>query len=133
MKLRFKEDPGIWRNQALLSALGFAILGSVLLWRRILPVKVWCAVLVILGITALCALLKPRWFRGYYRLSVRIGFALSQFIGRLILMLFFIFILTPVGLVLRLAGKDALQLKRPRDVKTYWHQAKDCSPLDRLF
>jgi len=133
MKLHFKEDPGTWRNQALMSALGFAILDSVLLWRRVLPVKVWCTVLVILGIIALCTLLKPPWFRGYYRLAVRIGFALSQVIGRVTLLLFFIFILTPVGLILRLAGKDALQLKRPRNVKTYWHQAKDCTPLDRLF
>jgi hypothetical protein len=133
MKLHFKEDPRTWRNQALLSALGLVILGSVLLWRRILPVKVWCAALVILAIMAFCALLKPSWFRGYYRLSVRVGFALSQCMGRMVLMLFFIFILTPVGLILRLAGKDALQLKRPRNVKTYWHEARDCSPLDRLF
>ena len=85
------------------------------------------------AVVAICAVLQPRWFRGWYRLSLRLGFYSSQFIGRCVLALFFIFILTPLGLVLRLAGKDPLQLKRPRDATTYWHPAKDCSPLDRLF
>ena len=89
--------------------------------------------LALLAVVAVCAVLQPRWFRGWYRLSLRLGFYSSQFIGRCVLLLFFIFIITPLGLVLRLAGKDPLQLKRPRDAKTYWHQAKDCSPLDRLF
>jgi len=32
-----------------------------------------------------------------------------------------------------LMGKDPLLLKRPRNATTYWHQARDCNPLDRLF
>jgi hypothetical protein len=133
MKLNFKEDPKEWRKSALLAALGLAILSSLLRWRRHLPVNVWCAVLALLGLVAICAALQPRWFRGWYRLSLRLGFYSSQFIGRCVLAVFFIFILTPLGFVLRLMGKDPLQLKRPHNVATYWHQAKDCNPLDRLF
>jgi|HubBroStandDraft_5_1064220.scaffolds.fasta_scaffold1326856_1 hypothetical protein len=56
-----------------------------------------------------------------------------RFLGRGLLLLFFIAVLTPLGLVLRLAGKDALRLKRRRQAKTYWREAKDCSPLNRLY
>jgi hypothetical protein len=133
MKLNFKEDPKEWRKSALMTALGLAILSTVLRWRHVLPANFWYAVLAALGIVVVCALLQPRWFRGYYRFSLRLGFYLSQFIGRGVLAVFFIFIVTPLGLVLRLAGKDPLQLKRPRDATTYWHQTKDCGPLDRLF
>ncbi len=133
MKLNFKEDPKEWRKSALLTALGLAILSSLLRWRRHLPVNVWCAVLGVLAAVAVGALLQPRWCRGWYRLSLRLGFYSSQFLGRCVLILFFIFILTPVGLVLGLAGKDPLQLKRPRDTATCWHPAKNSSPLDRLF
>jgi len=133
MKLNFKEEPTVWRQQALLSALGLTLLVSVLRWRRVLPVNIWYAALAVLGVTALCALLKPRWYRGWYRLSLRLGFYSSQFIGRCVLGIFFIFILTPVGWVLRLMGKDPLQLKRPPNAATYWHSARDCNPLDRLF
>jgi hypothetical protein len=133
MKLNFQEDPKEWRKSVLMTALGLAILSTVLRWRHALQANAWHVVLAALGIVAVCALLQPRWFRGYYRLSQRLGFYLSQFIGRCALAVFFIFIVTPLGLVLRLAGKDPLQLKRPRNAATYWHQAKDCSPLDRLF
>ena len=133
MKLNFKEDPKEWRKSALLTALGLAILSSVLRWRRHLPVNLWWAMLALLGLVAICAVLQPRWFWGWYRLSLRLGFYSSQFIGRCVLAVFFIFILTPLGFVLRLTGKDPLQLKRPHNAATYWHQAKDCNPLDRLF
>jgi hypothetical protein len=133
MKLIYRENPKEWRKSALLTVLGLAILSSLLRWRRHLPMDAWYAVLGALGLVAACALLKPRWFRNYYRFSLRLGFYSSQFIGRCVLAVFFIFILTPVGLIMRLAGKNPLQLKRPHDAATYWHQAKDCSPLDRLF
>lgn len=133
MKLTFQEDPKEWRKSTLLTALGLAILSSVLRWRRVLPVNIWCALLALLGLAAICAMLQPRWFRGWYRLSLWLGFYSSQFMGRCVLALFFFFILTPVGWVLRLTGKDPLQLKRPHNAKTCWHPARDSSPLDRLF
>jgi hypothetical protein len=133
MKLIFKEDPKAWRKSTLLTALGLAILSSFLRWRRHLAVNSWYVLLAVLGVVAICAVLQPRWFRSWYRLSLRMGFYSSQFIGRCVLAVFFVFIITPLGFLLRLAGKDALQLKRPRNATTYWHQSKDYGPLDRLF
>jgi hypothetical protein len=133
MRLNLKDDPKEWRKAALMTAVGLAVLSSLLRWRRVVTNPAWLIVLALLGAAAICALLRPRWFRGYYRLSMRAGFAVSQFIGRVMLALFFFFILTPVGLILRLAGKDALQLKSPPGAASYWRRAKDCGPLDRLF
>ena len=133
MKLNYKEDPKEWRNSTLLTALGLAILLSLLRWRKHLPADVWHDLLALLAGVAICAVLQPRWFRGWYRLSLWLGFYSSQFIGRCVLILFFIFIITPLGLMLRLAGKDPLQLTRPNNPATYWRPAKACSPLDRLF
>jgi hypothetical protein len=133
MNLHFQEDPQEWRKSALLTTLGLAILSSLLRWRKHLPVNYWLALLVLLAVVAICAVLQPRWFRGWYRLSLRLGFYSSQFIGRCVLLLFFIFILMPLGWILRGMGKDPLQLKRPRQAATYWRQARDCNPLDRLF
>ena len=133
MKLNLNDTPRAWRNSALLAALGLALISALLWWRHHLTRETWLAVLAILGAAALAALVKPRWFRGYHLFSMRAGFALSQFLGRVALVLFFLFVLTPVGLILRLAGKDPLQLKRPADRESYWQTARDASPLDRLF
>ena len=133
MKLNLKDEPKEWRKSALLAAFGLALISSVLRWRHVLAAHTWFAVLAMLGFMAVAAIFRPRWFRGYHLLSMRLGFAISQVVGRILLVLFFIFIITPVGFALRLAGKDPLQLKRPANADTFWRNAKDPSPLDRMF
>jgi len=133
MKLNLKDEPKEWRKSALLAALGLALMCSVLRWRHILATPTWLVILGALSAASIAALLQPRWFRGYHRFSMRLGVVLSQFLGRVALILFFLFILTPVGFALRLAGKDPLQLKRPANADTFWRQTRDAGPLDRLF
>ena len=133
MKLKFKEDPKEWRKSTLLTVLGLALLSSLARWRHHMANEKWLAFLAVLAAMGFCSVIQPRWFRGWYRLSLRLGFYSSQFIGRCVLAIFFILILTPLGFVLRLMGKDSLQLKRLGDAKTYWHQARSGSSLDQLF
>jgi hypothetical protein len=133
MKLFFKEDPNEWRKNALLTTLGLALLSSLLRWQKHLAENYWRVLLIMFAVVALCAMLRPRWFRGWYRFSLRLGFHSSQLIGHCVLALFFIFIITPVGFAMRLIGKDTLQLNYPHDAKSYWHQSRDSNPLDRLF
>ena len=133
MKLNYREDPKEWRKAVLLPALALAIISSLLRWRKHLPADYWLALLALLALVAICSVLQPRWFRGWYRLSLRLGFYSSQFVGRCVLLVFFIFILTPLGWVLRLMGKDPLQLKKPKAATTYWQPSKASSSLDQLF
>lgn len=133
MKLRFKEDPAEWRKSILLTILGLAVISTLLAWRRPMLRQDWPALVVTLGVVAVIAWWRPRWFRGWYRLSLRLGFYTSQFAGRCVLALFFIGILTPLAFVLRLAGKDPLQLRPRRDGQTCWQPARKAGSLDRLF
>jgi hypothetical protein len=133
MKLNLKDEPKEWRKSALLAALGLALMSSVLRWRQVLPSRPWLIILMLFAVVAVAALLQPRWFRGYHLFSMRQGFAISKVLGRIFLVLFFLFILTPTGWLLRLAGKDPLQLKPPRNADSYWQKARDAAPLDRLF
>jgi hypothetical protein len=133
MKLRLKEDPKEWRKTTLLTVLGVVAVSAFLRWRQVLPVKACVAILVMAGIVASSAWARPQWFRGFYRVSTRVGFVTSQMAGRAVLAMMFLLLLTPLGLILRLAGKDALQLKRRREAKSYWTQAKESTPLERLF
>jgi hypothetical protein len=133
MQLNLKDEPKEWRKSALLAAFGLALISSVLRWRHVVGTQAWLVILSILAFTAICALLQPRWFRGYHLLSMRVGFVVSRLLGRVLLTLFFLFILTPFGWILRATGKDLLQLKRRPNATTYWQPAKESSPLDRLF
>ena len=133
MKLILHEDPKQWRRSVLLTVLGLVSLSSLLRWRRILPVHEWQVVLACLGAVALAACVWPRWFRGYHRFSARTGWWLNRILSCILLSLIFFLIATPLGLLLRLFGKDLLQLKRPQDTATYWCAPRKDSSLDRLF
>jgi hypothetical protein len=133
MKAKLKEDPREWRKSTLLTVLPLALLSSILLWRHVIGVAAWVAILAMLVSVAIAVCVRPRWFRGYYRVSTRAGFALSQVVARVLLAIFFVVLITPLALVMRLAGKDALRLKRARGVDSYWVSSKPISPLDRLF
>ncbi len=133
MKLKFKEDPKEWRKSTWLTALGLALLGSVLWWRRVLPSVAWVVWLVVLTTVAVLAWVRPGWFRGYYRVSLRAGFALSQLLANIVLALLFFLVITPLGWLLRLLGQDPLRLKRAAASTSYWSTTKPGGPLDRLF
>lgn len=132
MKLKLSEDPKEWRKGAWLCALGLAVLSSLLRWRRALPISVWLAVLLVMAAVAVAAAIEPRWFRGFHRFSMRVGFAMSQFAGRVILACFFVVVISPLAIIRRAMGKDPLRLKRP-NTESYWTTAPPKTPLDRLF
>ena len=133
MKLKLKEDPKEWRKAALMSALGLALMSSLLRWRHILPVVVWASILCLLAMVAVTALARPPWFRGYYRFTSKFGFGLGRWAGYAILALFFFIVITPLGLVLRMLGKDPLRLRRPTKAESYWSPVRGKSSLDRLY
>ncbi|HVV73769.1 MAG TPA: hypothetical protein VHI52_20050 [Verrucomicrobiae bacterium] len=133
MKLKLKEDPREWRKSTLLTLLGLAMLSSVLCWRHVLLVRTWRTVLIVLAVGAIAAWLQPRWFRGYYRVSTRLGFWSSQIVARVVLAVIFALLVTPLGILFRLSGKDSLKLKQPAKTDSYWEPARKCSPLDQMF
>ena len=77
--------------------------------------------------------MRPRWFRGYYRFMTRLGFYIFQVLGKVVLAALFFLILTPFGWILRLLGKDFLQLKSPGDKQTFWQTARRDGSLDSMF
>ena len=133
MKLKLKEDPREWRKAALFGTLGLSILATILRWRAVLSNLGWCAALSVLALIALCALFRPSWFRGWYVTSSKLAFFITQTVGYAVLVIIFLLILTPLGLVLRLTGKDLLGLKRQRSAESYWHPSKPTGPSERLF
>jgi len=133
MKLRLKEDPKEWRKNALLTAGGVATLSTLLRWRRHLSTDAWLTALTVAVLAAICAMAAPQWFRGFYRVSHRVGFHVARALGMVVLSVFFVFVITPMGLVMRALGQDSLRLKGRGGEQSHWRAAGKSSPLDRIF
>ena len=105
------------RNFGLLVGAVFLAIGLVVLSRH-KPWHLWLitpGALLILGGLAVPMLLKPVYIV-WMSLALVLGFIVSN----VLLTLFFFFVITPVGLIARLAGRDFLRLKLDPGAKTYW-------------
>jgi hypothetical protein len=76
-----------------------------------------------LGIGAafvLCALIKPSVLHPLNRAWLWVGLLLAKLIHPIVLALLFFGVVTPVGILVRLCGKDLLRLRFDRSARTYW-------------
>ncbi|PKL90415.1 MAG: hypothetical protein CVV23_00760 [Ignavibacteriae bacterium HGW-Ignavibacteriae-2] len=71
--------------------------------------------LLIIGGIVFPNLLKPIQ-KLWMTLAVILGFVMS----RVILLILFYFVVTPIGLLAKISGKDFLDLKLKKDQKSYW-------------
>ena len=83
----------------------------------------WILIGFVLAVLGICAI-KPAWFRLFYRAGMTITFFIGQGMSRVLLVVIFLILVVPLGLILRLLGKDLLRLKRNRSSETYWQPAK---------
>jgi len=105
------------RNFGLLVGGVFAALGLLALVRS-KAIYPWLLTpglfLVILGAIA------PRTLKYIYLLWMGMALVLGFVVSHVILTVFFFLVITPIGLIARLAGKDFLRLKLDRQAKSYW-------------
>lgn len=133
MKLRLKEQPNEWRKFTAVMMFAFGAIAALLHARKVLSRELLFAVWSGLGLILLASLLAPRWFRGFYRVGMTASFHIGQVMGKVALTIFFLLVLTPLGLLLRLLGHDLLKLKPDKSAATYWRPTKTNRQFDRLF
>jgi hypothetical protein len=107
--------------------IAFGLLSGLIYWRgkvSPLPFFIISALFFFFGLV-LPGLLKPIQ-KAWMTLSVILGWVMT----RVILIVAFYLMVTPIGLLARLFGKDFLSRKYDRDATTYWISKKD-TPFDK--
>lgn len=131
--LRLKEKPIEWIKFTAVMGLVLNIVLWLLWWRGRLPFPAPIAAAGVAFAAVIVSLIRPRWFRGFYRGGMTVSFHIGQTIGKVLLTFFFFLVVTPLGLLLRLMGKDLLHLKKHPEEDTWWRSAKDNREFDRMF
>jgi Saxitoxin biosynthesis operon protein SxtJ len=80
----------------------------------------WAWWLVAAVLFALTGWLIPHWLRPLNRLWSKLGLLLAMVISPLVLAMLFYVCVTPIGWLMRLAGKDPLRLQYEPLAQTYW-------------
>lgn len=74
---------------------------------------------------------RPAAFRPLNRLWMGAGALLHALVNPLVMSVIFFLLMTPVGIVMRLFGRDALKLRRGADTRSYWVHRTPPGPAPR--
>ena len=132
MKLKLKEEPSEWLKFTSVMAVVAGVATFLLHRRKVVGIETLAGIAIAIVLVMVVCAIKPRWFRGFYRVGMTASFRVGQALGWVWLTIFFLLVLTPLGLLLRAFGKDLLAMKR-RKTDTYWHAARPPGGFDRQF
>lgn len=94
-------------------------------------VRVWS--LIVSGLFLLVALIAPAMLAPLNRLWMRFGMLLHKIVSPLVLGIMFFGVITPMGLVMRLMGKDLLRLRADPNASSYWIRRTPPGPARGSF
>ncbi len=90
------------------------------------PVRIWALGLAVAFLAAVA--LRPKLLAPLNRIWTRLGRFLHCIANFVILALLFYLVITPMGLALRLLGKDPLRLRFEPGVRSYWIERRPPGP-----
>lgn len=82
------------------------------------PLRLWS--LAVAAAFAIVALVLPRALTPLNRAWTRLSLILHRIVSPIVLGILFFVVITPLGLLMRLLGKDPLRLRRDPSAPTYW-------------
>jgi Saxitoxin biosynthesis operon protein SxtJ len=108
----------------------FLVAGAYGLWRGGHALA-WLLPLAVL--TAAVTLTREAWLTPLNRAWMRLGEALGRVLSPLVLGAIFYGLFTPVGLAMRLAGRDAMARRFEPGLKSYWLKRDPPGPAEDSF
>ena len=106
------------RNLGLLFGAAAALAAGVLYWQE---KGAWPWLLGLGLLMALWGLAWPRGLRPLHKIWMGLAFTLGYIVSRLLLTALFYLVLSPIGLVLRIMGRDLLDIKHGGR-ESYWQE-----------
>lgn len=123
-----QDDPAM-RKFGLLLGLILIALAGLILFRKGLPDVVWLStpfILLVLGLLSLCmAFIIPKALKPINSVMIIISLCIGYCITRVVLFMVFFGLFLPIGLILRMLGKDFMRIKRREDEPSYWIACAD--------
>lgn len=78
-------------------------------------------------------LLNPIKLKLIYKIWMGFAFALGWIVSRFILIILFYFVLTPIGIIAKIFGKEFLDIKFKDGKNSYWIEKKSKTNYEKLY
>ncbi len=142
IEINWKPDRRHLREFGCAAAIAFAAIGAWIFFRHSLPVirmnarAAHVAAYVFWAAAAACGVLAaaaPPALRPLYIGLTLAGLPIGWVVSHVVLAAVFYLVLTPIGLVMRLMGRDPLQRRRKDEADTYWVRREPPADAKRYF
>ncbi|HUT24595.1 MAG TPA: SxtJ family membrane protein [Sumerlaeia bacterium] len=135
VKINWKPDRKELRKFGVVMMAAFPVIGALLAWRAFHSAAPFWVCLGIGLVFLLSSFLSPPLGRVLYRGWMALAFALGAVVSPVVLGAVYFLILTPIGLILRLCGRDPLQLRKGSR-PSFWREIRhrtETSDYERQF
>ncbi len=130
--INWRPSRGQLRVFALLLIVFFAIV-SWLVYRWTDSTRTAAAIFAVAAAVAVAGLIVPKLIHGVYVVWMALAFPIGFVISHLAMALVYYGLFTPLGLLMRLFGRDAMQLRFDRAAKSYWKRRPETTDSKRYF
>jgi len=121
------------RNFAIIALVASVITALLLYMLKGIPIQ-WAAIIVTAGFGIfLSSFISLKLTRIFYLGLVLVTFPIGWVISMILLTAFYFLLLTPLGLLFRLLGRDPLCRRFDPDAKSYWLGRRQSDNLDHYF
>ena len=129
--VKWRPDARELRRFAIAMLVGFAVLGVLSAWKT-RGVHSGSVVLWAIGLVLAVAAFVPKLGRIAYLAVYLPTSIIGYVVSNVMLTLMFFLVVTPLGILMKLMGKDVLQQRRP-DRTTHWTPVKDTKTEDSYY
>ena len=116
------------RKFGIVMAVGFGVIGSIFLWK---DNQAWRYLYGIGGFFLLFGLVIPKVLAPIEWVWMKFAHTLGIVMTYILLTITYIVVITPIGLVMRLFGKDPLNRKFDKTLTSYWVSVDPHGPTSR--
>ena len=85
------------------------------------PIRIWSIIVSLVFLTV--TIIKPNLFTFLNKLWIKFGILLGKIISPIVMSLVFFFVVTPIGIFVKILKKDVMSLKR--GAPSYWITRED--------
>ena len=94
-------------------------------------IRIWSIILSVIFLTL--GIINSKILNPFKKGWIKLGELLGRIIAPVVMFAIFFLIVTPIGLLMKLLGKDIINLKFNKKIKSYWVPRKAIKSMKRQF
>ena len=112
---------------------GFCLLVALFVWLRYEQSQLALVLAAVALVSILVSLVQPRILQPLFVILTVITFPIGIVVSHLLIAAVYYLVITPIGLLLRLGGRDAMKRRFPAGEESYWVEREIVEDQGRYF